>query len=108
MNAHVFGRQVLKLPKTIGKDTEEALCLWTTRDAFERLLRRFVLGSSKRIRWMVGTATGVRLDENNPSTVTGVTVRMPDSSEKDIPAALLVGTFQHTSKHTEVLTTFAY
>lgn len=62
-----------------------------TREIYERLLRRLVLGRSKRIRWKVATATGVRVAPDDCKTISSVRIRTPDGVELDVSAALVIG-----------------
>lgn len=91
VHAYVYGREFLKIPKSTDPNSKTPQCFWLSRDAYERLLRRLVLESSKRIRWMTGTVTNVNLDTKDASVLSSVTVRLPDGQERDIPAALVLG-----------------
>lgn len=66
-------------------------CIFMSREMFERLLRRLVLGYSKRIKTKIATATGINTVPGNPMTITSVTVRAADGIEEKIPAALVIG-----------------
>ncbi|KAI5119728.1 hypothetical protein M0805_008658 [Coniferiporia weirii] len=65
-----------------------------TRESYERLLRRLVMGSSKRIRWVVGTAVGVQAKASREGSehdiLESVQVRQPDGTEVHIRATLVV------------------
>ena len=87
-----FGREFLKPPKNENPNAKGPECFFLSREAYECLLRRLVLGSSTRIYWVTGLATGVRLDHQDSSRLSSVTVRLPDGSEKDIKATLVIGT----------------
>lgn len=56
-------------------------------------MRKLVLGNSPSIRWLPGTAKGLEVSKDNLDRVTGVEVRLPDNTEKVIPAALVVGKY---------------
>lgn len=89
MNAYVFGRQVLRLSSLESSPR----CFWLSREAYERILRRLVLGSSRRIRWLTGTAVGVHTSPNDLSVLSAVTVRLPDGTKQDVPASLVIGDY---------------
>lgn len=89
MNAYVFGREVLRLSSLKSAPK----CFWLSREAYERLLRRLVLGSSKRIRWLTGTVTGVSASPTDLSVLSAVSVRSSDSTVEEIPASLVIGAF---------------
>lgn len=91
VNAYAFGRKFLRIPKNDRTNVENPQCFWLSRDAYERLLRRLVLDSSKRIRWMVGTAINVRTNPKDSSILSAVAVRLPDGTEQDVPATFVVG-----------------
>ena len=62
-----------------------------TREMYERLLRRLVLGYSHRIRTKHATATALNVRHDDPMTISSVTIRSPDGSMEDIPCALALG-----------------
>lgn len=79
------------MPKDGDYKAEIPQCFWLSRDSYERILRRLVLASSDRVRWMTGTVSGLHIDPQNPSILSAVSVRSPDGSEKIVPATLVVG-----------------
>lgn len=92
VNLHAFGQQILRLPKHDQKLRKLGLeCFFMSRDAYERLLRRLVLNSTKRIRWLTATATGASTVPEEPSILDRVSVRLPDGTKQDIPASLVIG-----------------
>ncbi|KAL5489740.1 hypothetical protein ACEPAI_4572 [Sanghuangporus weigelae] len=82
--------KLLHLPEVVYPDQNYAQCFFVTRESYERILRRLVTGYSNRIRWIVGTATGIIADERDPATVTSVTVRTDSEAEMIIPSSLVV------------------
>ena len=79
------------LPKEEFSDGKVPECFFMSREMFERLLRRLVLGYSKRIRTKIATATGINTVPGSPMTITSVTVRAADGVEETIPATLVIG-----------------
>ncbi|KAI5116397.1 hypothetical protein M0805_005865 [Coniferiporia weirii] len=90
MNVHAYGRPVMKLPRHEYPDGKYPQCFFMSREMYERLLRRLVVNSSKRIRWVAGTATGVSTASGDPSTLSSVTVRTSEGVEENIAAALVI------------------
>lgn len=88
MNAHVFGRKILRLSSL---EISPPQCFWLSREAYERILRRLVLRSSGRIRWLTGTVVGVQPSPKDLSILSAVTVRLPDGTMQDTPAILVAG-----------------
>lgn len=64
--------------------------IFMSRENYERLLRRLVRESSRRIRWLTGTATGLKTAEN-PSVIKSVMVRAHGGHEEEIRASLVIG-----------------
>ena len=64
------------------------------RESYERLLRRLVLGYSKRIRWKVATATSLRISPEDCRKVNAIKVRTPDGVECEQEAALVIGAYE--------------
>lgn len=91
VNCYVYGKPFLKLPKHEYPKGDQPQCMFLSRDAYERILRRMVLSSSDRIQWVTGTAIGVRVASIDPSKLEAVTVRLPDNTEEEISAALVIG-----------------
>ncbi|PAV19108.1 hypothetical protein PNOK_0595200 [Pyrrhoderma noxium] len=87
-NAYVFGKKILQTP--LSEDGTRPKSWFLSREALERLLRKLVLGNSPSIRWLAGTAKGLEVSKDNLDRVTGVEVRLPDNTEKVIPATLVV------------------
>lgn len=56
-------------------------------------MRGLIRKSSSRIRWLVGTATDLTLDESDPLCISSVTVRCPDKSEQKIATSVDIGKF---------------
>ncbi|THH06443.1 hypothetical protein EW145_g4086 [Phellinidium pouzarii] len=90
VNGHAFGRPIMKIPMHEYPDGNYPECLFMTRELYERLLRRLVTQSSKRIRWVVGTATGINTVPGDPTTLSSVTIRTPEGNGEKIPAALVI------------------
>ena len=84
-------------------DTDDAFSdtLYLSREGYERLLRRLVLSSSPRIKWMTGTVTNVNTAVGDPTIISSVDVRSPSGLEQTIPAELVVGKFSKRYRATE-------
>ena len=67
------------------------ICFWLSRDGYERVLRRLVLASSDRIRWVTGTVVGVKTDQKDPSKLSSVLIRSADNAEQEIQASMVIG-----------------
>lgn len=85
---HMWGH-ALRIPYTEYRgNLPKTFC--AGRAGFETLLRRLVLGGDyKRIRQVIGTATGVSRNAHNPGYLDGVSVRTPEGIQ-NIPAALVI------------------
>ena len=73
------------------KNLEDWEEFYVTRETYERILRGFVLGSSTRIRWITGTATGISLSRDDRDRVDCVSIRTRSGDEITVPAALVIG-----------------
>ena len=71
-------------------NSQEIENFFMSRDAYERLLRGLVRKSSKRIKWISGTAIGVKTAPSDTSRVESVTIRTSNGIE-EIPGTLVVG-----------------
>lgn len=89
---HSFGGHILRLPLQDYENKKDLDVFFITRDSYERILRRLVRNSSKRIRWMTGTATGLKTVVDS-SSVESVRVRTAEGRESEEPASLVVGKF---------------
>ncbi|KAH8110545.1 hypothetical protein DFH11DRAFT_1620404 [Phellopilus nigrolimitatus] len=89
-NIHLAGGRIIRNPTDDYPDGDCPRDFFFSREAFERLLRRLVIESSPRIRWMVGTAANVRTVKDDQMTLSSVVVRMSDHTEKTIPAAMVI------------------
>lgn len=83
---HSFGGHILRLPPQNKKDKDG---IFITRDSYERILRHLVRKSSKRVRWMTGTATGLKTVVDS-SSVESVLVRSAEGGETEVLRWLLV------------------
>ncbi|KAL5511076.1 hypothetical protein ACEPAH_4291 [Sanghuangporus vaninii] len=81
---------LIHMPEVVYPNQNYAQCFFVTRESYERILRRLVTGYSNRIRWVVGTATGLIVDEHDPATITSVAVRTDSETEMTIPASLVI------------------
>lgn len=108
VNAYAFGRQFAKIPDDERSTEEFTTSFWLSRDAYERVLRRLVLSSSDRIRWITGTVTGLRTDTKDISALSSVVVRIEAGNELDIPATLVVGEFAYLFCIHELLANFVH
>lgn len=90
-NAYVYGGPVFRYPYPAGKGPQQT---YISRETYERILRGLTRGSSSRIRWLVGTATDVEVDNNDPMRISSVIIRGPVNTEKKIPASLVIGEFK--------------
>ncbi|KAI5117976.1 hypothetical protein M0805_004909 [Coniferiporia weirii] len=89
-NIHFSGGQIMQPPKD-GQRTDDRLQnFFLSRDAYERLLRRLVMESSSRIRWLAGTVSGVNTPEEDTRSLSSVVIRLPDGSERTVPAAMVI------------------
>ena len=68
-----------------------------SRDAFERLLRRLVVRHSPRIQWLTGTAVSVSVANDDVNKLSSIAVRLPDGTERNIRAALVVGMSRYSA-----------
>ena len=68
--------------------------IFGSRDFFERSLRREDM-KCKRIKQVVGTATGVTPALDDLCRLESVRARLADGSERNFPAALVVGMTLH-------------
>ncbi|KAL5529778.1 hypothetical protein ACEPAG_5765 [Sanghuangporus baumii] len=82
--------KLLHLPEVVYPDQNYAQCFFVTRESYERILRRLVTGYSNRLRWVVGTVTGIIADECDPATVTSVTVRTDSEAQMIIRSSLVI------------------
>lgn len=92
MNTYAFGKQILRLPREDFSAGKIPKAFFMTREIYERLLRRLVLGRSKRIRWQVATAIGLCVSPDDCRTVSSVKIRTTDGVESDVPVTLFIGT----------------
>lgn len=76
-----------------GADGSFLQNFYMSRESCERMLRRLVVRDSPRIRWLSGTVKGVETVKGDVNTLSSVVVRLPDASERIIPASLVVGMF---------------
>lgn len=90
-NLHTFGRKVWRISNNNHIKRETSQCFWLSRDSYERLLRRLVLKSSNRVRWITGTVTGFDANPKDLSILSSVTLRLPDGTEQKVPSTLVIG-----------------
>ena len=91
VNLHCFRGRALRSPDLIeGFPPETSFC---TRETFERVLRRSVLMTCPKIRWITGSATGLQTSPEDVERISAISVRYTSSQEEIIPAALVVGEF---------------
>ena len=90
-NAHISGEHILRLQVNEFKNKRDLEGFALSRENYERVLRGLVRKYSSRIRWMTGTATGLKVSGSNLSILESVQVRTHDGTEKDIPASLIIG-----------------
>lgn len=81
----------MNLPKDEYPDGKYPECFFMSREIYERLLRRLVLGYSNRIRTKVATATALNTLPGDPMTIASVTVRSSDGLTEEIPATIVMG-----------------
>lgn len=70
---------------------ENMQCFFLSRDGYERVLRRLVLKSSDRIKWLTGTVTRFTVNPEDVSTISSVEIRGFDNRRIDVPTALVIG-----------------
>ena len=80
----------MKLPREDYLDGEVPRCFFISRESYERLLRGLVRSSSK-IKWVVGTAIGLKMASESTTNVNSVVVRLPSGKEQELSAALVIG-----------------
>lgn len=85
---YLFGKRVFRCPYPQGQGPRMP---YITRESYERILRGLTLQASPRIRWLVGTVTGLNLDPSNLEHISSVTVRKADNMEETIDASLVIG-----------------
>ncbi|KAK0489401.1 hypothetical protein IW261DRAFT_1390954 [Armillaria novae-zelandiae] len=86
---HMWGSEVVSPFKQYSGSLPKTLYLG--RAGLETLLRRLVLGGDyKGIRQVIGTAVGISRDVSDPYLIDSVTVRTPEGTVTDIPAALVI------------------
>lgn len=96
-HVHVSGRRILRYPiDEYPPGTKDApQNVFATRECYERTLRGLVTkyGPHERIRWMVGTATGVKAqDESEESNkITSVIVRTREAKDEEVSTSLVAG-----------------
>lgn len=64
-----------------------------SREGYERVLRRLVLDSTDRIKWLTGTVTGFNVNPGDESILSSVEVRLPDG-KTNLTAALVIGWYR--------------
>ena len=82
----------MKLPRGDYPDGKVPQCFFISRESYERMLRGLVVESSDRIRWMIGTATGLKMVPGEKAKIDSVTIRLPTGEERDLKLSLVVGT----------------
>ncbi|KAL5485239.1 hypothetical protein ACEPAI_7881 [Sanghuangporus weigelae] len=87
-NSFFFNKYLLRTVKNC--DGQYVQNFFMSREGCERMLRRLFLRDCPRIRWMTGTVKGVETVMGDERTLSSVVVRLPDNSEKTIPATLVV------------------
>lgn len=80
----------MRIPFDHFEDPRDVDGIFMSRENYERLLRRLVRESSRRIRWLIGTATGLKTAENS-SVIKSVLVRVRSGQEEEIDASLVIG-----------------
>ena len=80
----------MKLPRDDYPDGKVPQCFFISRESYERMLRGLVVESSDRIKWMIGTATGLKMIPGK-AKIDSVTVRLPTGEERDLKSSLVVG-----------------
>lgn len=90
-NVHVFGGQIMKLPRNEYADGATPQCFFMSREAYERMLRGLVRSSSERIKWMTGAVIGLQTTPGNETRLRSFAVRLPNGVEQDLQASLVVG-----------------
>lgn len=90
-NIHTNGILSNALPYEDYPDGNVPPTYYSSRDVFEKTLRRMIYKPGGRIRWMVGTVRALQQSAADPACIESVTVRVGDSNEAVIPASLVVG-----------------
>ena len=92
INCIVDGKEILRFGKHHRND-ENSRTFFISRDGYERLLRRLVLSSSSRIKWITGTVTKFNVNPEDISILSSVDIRLPDGTRDVVPAALVAGSY---------------
>lgn len=91
-NIHINGILSDALPYEDYPDGNIPLTYYSSRAVFEKTLRRLIYKPGGRIRWLVGTTTGLQQSSASHGRIESVTVRIGDSNEEMvIPTSLVVG-----------------
>lgn len=96
LNCYTWAGRVFRSSKHWYPDGDAPQIFACSRDAYERLLRSLVLNSSRRIRQVTGTVTGVKAFADDHTKIEKAVVSKSDSDGVkllEIPAALVVGEF---------------
>lgn len=93
-NIHFNGIPFDKFPYEAYPNGEYPLVPNATRDTFEKVLRKLIYEPGGRIRWLVGTVTGIQSStEEKELNAQSVSVRIKETNEElIIPASLIIGT----------------
>lgn len=91
-NIHFNGLPFDKFPFEAYPNGDYPLVPVATRDTFERLLRQLILGKGGRIRWLIGTVTGIQSFNDRQDQLKSVSVRIKETNEDlIIDASLVIG-----------------
>ena len=81
----------MELRREYSRKDDYPQCFFMSRELYERLLRRLVLGYSDRIRTKAATVTALNTAPGDPMTISSVTTRLADGTTEEIPASLVIG-----------------
>lgn len=81
----------MKLPKDDYHDGNVPQCFFMSRESYERMLRGLVMDSQDRIKWVVGTASGLKMAQGKKVEAESVIIRSPTGEEFTLKSSLVIG-----------------
>lgn len=82
----------MRIPTQDYENPRDVDGIFMSRENYERLLRRLVRKSSGRIRWLTGTAIGLKTSGDS-AVIDSVIVRTANGHNEYIPASLVIGEY---------------
>lgn len=105
-NVHAYGKKILTPRRDDFAEGRLPKGFFMTRESYERLLRRLVLGYSKRIRWKVATATTLQVSPKDCTSLKSVRFRTADGIELEQESALVIGVYNRPFPQTFLIPVF--